>query len=744
MIRTHCAVNGLERREVGCVVMEMRLSVLEKARQTGLSSRAAQATRVKLMVSLVVASKARRSVERMGRCAKSICALASSLLVLSCSETKWTSEATAGEPLVVFEGFDDGKLDEGKEPHEAIGAGDTAVGTLKRSGANAGSKPSTITVDDETGIDLDAVDFPEPPNNPHGSMNGAAAPGVAAAAPGVAAEQLPIVEADGPTLAATKVATIVYKKPNTSGQRLGYIRLGGLVRRDADPVPGVGCKGQWYRIYPVGYVCTDEGTVDLNSPLVRATRVRPALDKPLPYAYGFVRATAPQYLRIPTKAEQIRSEFKLEEHLQWYKDNYHEVQRVSLGANDVPLTPSGAARLGVRPGSGFRLSSQLSITEMLGGSSPEGMIPFWLTPKRLIPNVSAFEVPEYALFADRVRRKTGLSFVDSFVTHDDDITRRFAVTVDMRLIPATKVKPDTASPFHGVEITDATELPFGIVNRRSARTWKLIKGRDEAREDVEVPRRAVVPLTGKARIKAGKRFYQIARSPTRWLRADDVGVVALPPDLPPEADRGEKWIDVSLVQQTLTLFEGRKPVYATLVSTGKDRLGDPKTTLATPIGTFRIQSKHIAAAMDSEENSSVSGGSKVGHRPQLSGDAAATTARLLAAEKAGTKLSPDDQLRLKNIKRGRHPEYGVTMRRGSGGYELRDVPWIQYFEAGYALHGAYWHDVFGFPRSHGCINLAPIDARYVFMWTDPPVPDGWHGFNVGEDFGKGTLVRVRE
>jgi lipoprotein-anchoring transpeptidase ErfK/SrfK len=97
-----------------------------------------------------------------------------------------------------------------------------------------------------------------------------------------------------------------------------------------------------------------------------------------------------------------------------------------------------------------------------------------------------------------------------------------------------------------------------------------------------------------------------------------------------------------------------------------------------------------------------------------------------------------------NIGKGRHPEYGVTRRRGAGGFELRDVPWIQYFAAGYALHGAYWHDVFGIPRSHGCINLAPVDARLVFMWTDPPLPDNWHGINIGSDMGEGTTISIRE
>ncbi|MCA9623519.1 MAG: L,D-transpeptidase, partial [Myxococcales bacterium] len=71
--------------------------------------------------------------------------------------------------------------------------------------------------------------------------------------------------------------------------------------------------------------------------------------------------------------------------------------------------------------------------------------------------------------------------------------------------------------------------------------------------------------------------------------------------------------------------------------------------------------------------------------------------------------------------------YGVTLRRGHGLFKLRDVPYIQYFHKNYALHAAYWHDVFGIARSHGCINLAPADALRVFKFTDPNVPEGWHG-----------------
>ena len=70
------------------------------------------------------------------------------------------------------------------------------------------------------------------------------------------------------------------------------------------------------------------------------------------------------------------------------------------------------------------------------------------------------------------------------------------------------------------------------------------------------------------------------------------------------------------------------------------------------------------------------------------------------------------------------------------------MPWVEYFEAGYALHAAPWHDEYGKPRSHGCINLAPIDARRVFMWTDPPIPLDWHGVTASESTGEGTVVNI--
>ncbi|GBD10184.1 Putative L,D-transpeptidase YciB [Candidatus Thermoflexus japonica] len=74
-----------------------------------------------------------------------------------------------------------------------------------------------------------------------------------------------------------------------------------------------------------------------------------------------------------------------------------------------------------------------------------------------------------------------------------------------------------------------------------------------------------------------------------------------------------------------------------------------------------------------------------------------------------------------------------------GYYYLEDVPWTMFFYQGYALHGAYWHDRFGTPQSRGCVNLAPIDARWLFEWAEP---DGDGPFVRSTPDNPGTWVWV--
>ncbi|HVN54626.1 MAG TPA: L,D-transpeptidase family protein [Anaerolineaceae bacterium] len=71
-------------------------------------------------------------------------------------------------------------------------------------------------------------------------------------------------------------------------------------------------------------------------------------------------------------------------------------------------------------------------------------------------------------------------------------------------------------------------------------------------------------------------------------------------------------------------------------------------------------------------------------------------------------------------------------------YELPGVPWVMVFQKdGIALHGTYWHDNFGSPMSHGCVNLRNADALWLFRWTDPEYdPRDYYAQ------GMGTLVQV--
>ena len=64
---------------------------------------------------------------------------------------------------------------------------------------------------------------------------------------------------------------------------------------------------------------------------------------------------------------------------------------------------------------------------------------------------------------------------------------------------------------------------------------------------------------------------------------------------------------------------------------------------------------------------------------------------------------------------------------GGGGHfsasrePLPGVPWTSFFTAeGHAFHGTYWHDNFGVPMSHGCVNMRTEEAKWLFRWNQPP------------------------
>ncbi len=88
----------------------------------------------------------------------------------------------------------------------------------------------------------------------------------------------------------------------------------------------------------------------------------------------------------------------------------------------------------------------------------------------------------------------------------------------------------------------------------------------------------------------------------------------------------------------------------------------------------------------------------------------------------------------------RLPSDAMSGARGQpDAYDLQYVPWVMYFKGGISLHGTYWHDGFGYRRSHGCVNLSVSDARWLYEWMlgaapheDGEIVNMVHVFSSGE------------
>jgi hypothetical protein len=137
-----------------------------------------------------------------------------------------------------------------------------------------------------------------------------------------------------------------------------------------------------------------------------------------------------------------------------------------------------------------------------------------------------------------------------------------------------------------------------------------------------------------------------------------------------------KRIEVHLIRQTLSAYEGDVEVYFCPVSTGGkfDKDGNPSEKWATPPGEHTIWRKLVSVHM--------------------------------------------------------------TGGTAGGGYDIAGIGWTVLFSTnGVALHSTFWHNNFGVPMSHGCVNLRPDDARWLFRWTHPPV-----SYDPGDLYSKDTDI----
>ena len=99
--------------------------------------------------------------------------------------------------------------------------------------------------------------------------------------------------------------------------------------------------------------------------------------------------------------------------------------------------------------------------------------------------------------------------------------------------------------------------------------------------------------------------------------------------------------------------------------------------------------------------------------------------------------TPEGEFRILDKMPAKHMGNG-NLFADADDYELPGVPWTSFFtEHGHAFHGTYWHENFGTPMSHGCINMRTEEAKWLFLWALPK-----HAIGKSYNRGYGTLVKV--
>lgn len=168
--------------------------------------------------------------------------------------------------------------------------------------------------------------------------------------------------------------------------------------------------------------------------------------------------------------------------------------------------------------------------------------------------------------------------------------------------------------------------------------------------------------------ESGKIFYRVGErygsyGDIFWAAAEAFRPLTEDEVSPIHPDVEDKRVEVDVTYQTLSCYEEQREVYFCRVSTGPKVQSEENPSLkwATPLGNHTIWRKLISV----------------------------------------------------------HMTGGTT----GGGYDLPGIGWTVLFSGqGMAIHSTFWHNSYGVPRSHGCVNAKPDDAKWIFRWTLPFTP----------------------
>ncbi|HTB78850.1 MAG TPA: L,D-transpeptidase [Polyangiaceae bacterium] len=440
-----------------------------------------------------------------------------------------------------------------------------------------------------------------------------------------------------------------------SAMRLGYLRKGDTVAVRPQLVKKSSCLEGWYELLPPpgsppgatgGFVCGKDATLDPDDKELTTAPHAPNMAGPLPYDYGLNLVDgAPLYRRPPLRRERKQYERGLEVGRAYRKKDGDDSAPARVESTEGASTHDDDNAWYLK----HKGRSQISMDDLKGETS--------LIVQRMVKGFYLGLDTEIHAFSGTFWRTTRGMFVpkEHVLVHDPKVE------------------------FEGVWLNAPGEmrhLPLGWIT--NPHQWKYTFDDGKMHRNEHVDRFTIVQLTGKKQVVEDKSYWETADG--WWMRAMD-GTVTNPGSPPRNLAPGERWIDVNLGLESLVAFEGEKPVFATIISSGRHD-DDPVKDHHTRPGEFRVREKHISATMDNDTAT-------------------------------------------------------------DGPYSIEDVPWIMYFDGSTALHGAFWHSRFGHERSHGCVNMTPHDAHELFGWVGPKLPDGWHGVHAS-DANPGTRVIVHD
>ncbi len=328
-------------------------------------------------------------------------------------------------------------------------------------------------------------------------------------------------------------------------------------------------------------------------------------------------------------------------------------------------------------------------------SAPDGL-PVWLDP-----SLSGKKPP--LPFSLPVGLSEGHTHIESrsaitYAAEADFGDRAFLLTGDLNWVPKDRVEILSPSEFQGVPLSPAGfHLPLAFFRGKDRPAFKQTAAGGFEPVPEHFRRLNVVQLSSDY-VQDGRTTYYRLEGEPLWVSSREA-VVPTPKTVTPWGEnvgkeagaheaqdagadtQGRKtWLEASILGGWLVAFEGTRPVYATMISAGRGGTPhpdkDPLETASTPTGKYSIGGKFRTATM-------LSSSTPIVHM---------------------------------------------------------DVPWTQNFSGPHAIHSAYWHDDWGSLKSAGCVNVSPLDGKWLFEFSEPEVPEGWHGVRYVSRYGGGSTV----